>query len=134
MSDTLTTWPRRYNFQEWRRFPQNQNLTEHEAQELFRRESLKYTLHEQELMQLHSQQQATINNSINSLQSYIFNVFNVANVNNLMSGRTESPILRALREAQEEAERIALPTPASELLTENRLLLVTEANEYLITE
>ena len=45
----LATWPRRYSYNEWRRFPQNQALNEHEARELYKREALKYSLIEEEL-------------------------------------------------------------------------------------
>lgn len=137
MSNILATWPRRYSYQEWRTLPENRKLNEYEAQELFRREALQYTLYEQELMMINAERQVIIDSSFNSLQSYVLNALNASLVNAFGVGRSESLLEKAareLREAQEEASRIATPTLAAELLTENRLLLLTEAREYLITE
>ena len=124
MSDTLITWPRRYTFNEWRQLSRNKHLTLSEAQELYRRESIKYTLLEQELLQLNFERQNTINNSLNSLQAYVINVVNGYNsiLNATPMGRSTTPL------------ETARNSPPAELITEDEFLLMTEAFEHLITE
>ena len=121
----IATWPRRYSYNEWRRFPQNQKLNEHESQELYRREALKYSLIEEELLRLSSERQSAINTSFYSLQSAVLNVFNV----NLApeGGNNSTTVVDPLLLE-------ALATPERELMTEDGFLLVTEDLEYLIAD
>lgn len=122
--DTLTTWPRRYTFHEWRQFPRNKNLPLKEAQELYRRESIKYTLLEQELLQLNAERQEAINSSISGLQAYVLSI--VSGYNTILSavpiGGRSATVLE-----------IALDSPTEELMAENGLLLMTENFEHLVT-
>ena len=128
----LATWPRRYSYNEWRRFPQNQALNEHEARELYKREALKYSLIEEELLRLNGERQANITNTFNGLQYAISNVFNVSSIiNTIGNGRGEylSLFKKAVYSTPEE-----LVTDQLNPDTGEPFLLFTEDLEQLITD
>lgn len=137
MSDTLTSWPRRYTFSEWRQFSRNKDLTLEEAQELYRRESLQYLLYEQELLRLNAERNTAIVNSFTSVQTAIANVLSsyqsALNFVNLGGGGYAGTPFQA-------ATIGPRAFPDEELVTEQEndqgepFLLMTEALENLITE
>ena len=71
-------WSRRHDFSEWRMLSENRNLTEREAQELFRQEEMMWNNHEEEIRNLIVEKQTKIVNQVNQLNSYISDVMTVA--------------------------------------------------------
>ena len=128
----LATWPRRYSYNEWRKFPQNKNLNEHEAQELYKREALKYNLIEEELLRLNGERQSAINTSFSGLQAAILNVFNVNSITSTIGdgrGVYMTPFKLAVASTPEELTTDQLSVDEGE-----PFLLLTENLEQLITD
>lgn len=137
MSNTLTSWSRRYTFNEWKQFSRNKHLSLKEAQELYRRESLQYLLYEQELLRLTSERNVAIVNSFTSVQSAIFNVLSgyqtaLNSVSVAGGGYAGTPFQAASIGPR--------AFPDEELVTEQTndqgepFLLMTETFENLLTE
>ena len=70
-------WEKRHYYHEWRTFPENRDLDEKDALELFKHEEKRWNLYEDEIRNQYANRQATLVNQINQLDSYIFDTLTV---------------------------------------------------------
>ena len=65
-------WTKRYSYLGWKALPENQNLSEEDALELFKHEERRWNAYEEELRNQYASRQSTLVDQINQLDSYIF--------------------------------------------------------------
>jgi|TARA_R110001592_G_scaffold61645_1_gene188133 hypothetical protein len=70
-------WTRRYSYPSWRALPDNVNLEERDAIELFKHEERRWSAFEDESRNQYANRQATLVDQINQLDSYIFGTLNI---------------------------------------------------------
>ena len=70
-------WTKRYSYLGWKALPENQNLSEEDALELFKHEERRWNAYEEELRNQYASRQSTLVDQINQLDSYIFDTLNI---------------------------------------------------------
>ena len=73
-------WKKRYSYLGWKALPENQNLSEKDALELFKHEERRWNAYEDELRNQYANRQETLVDQINQLDSYIFDTLNIETV------------------------------------------------------
>ena len=70
-------WTKRYSYLGWKALPENQNLSEEDALELFKHEERRWNAYEEELRNQYASRQSTLVDQINQLDSYIFDTLTI---------------------------------------------------------
>ena len=121
-------WTKRYSYLGWKALPENQNLSEEDALELFKHEERRWNAYEEELRNQYASRQSTLVDQINQLDSYIFDTLNIETV-----GQSVIPLGGGSVNIKT-VPAYAGSSAFIELITDAGLLLVTDEGLYLTND
>ena len=121
-------WTKRYSYLGWKALPENQNLSEEDALELFKHEERRWNAYEEEFRNQYASRQSTLVDQINQLDSYIFDTLNIETF------RQSDIILGGGSVNIKTVPAYAGSSAFIELITDAGLLLVTDEGLYLTND
>ena len=121
-------WTKRYSYLGWKALPENQNLSEEDALELFKHEERRWNAYEEELRNQYASRQSTLVDQINQLDSYIFDTLNIETF------RQSDIILGGGSVNIKTVPAYAGSSAFIELITDAGSLLVTDEGLYLTND